>query len=285
MLTHLRDKWTKKSPRRSSQWGKGQRMVLEAKGEISRTEKWLKVSNATRRASILKMKKKKNPTYLTIKSYYWPWKEGFSGMVWNSPKLRKKLERENEKLGMQRPKVTACEVREGHLGGGTRGISQPGLQTCGPLLVSLSSVNQVWGRFQSACTGSRGGPAGPDKDLNINTSVEKGKRADWRQEDNELSEGPDEFQQHDCVEAPFSTMGETLQLLRRWVQERRQDPEGGFHSRWVGRMRGQRSWETQVWLPCVSSWTYPNISLDLQPQTHFSPPAHWGVFLPHLSRW
>lgn len=115
--------------------------------------------------------------------------------------------------------------------------------------------------------------------------MEKGKRADWRQQDNELSEGPDEFQQHDCVEAPFSTMGETLQLLRGWVQECRQDPEGGFHSRWVGRMRGQRSWETQVWLPCVSNWTYPNTSLDLQPQTHFSPPAHWGVFLPHLSRW
>lgn len=68
MLAHLRDKWTKKSPRRSSQCGKGQRMVLEAKGEISRTEKWLIVSNATRRASTLKMKK--NPKYLTTKSYY-----------------------------------------------------------------------------------------------------------------------------------------------------------------------------------------------------------------------
>lgn len=58
MLAHLRDKWTKKSPRRSSQCSKGQRMVLEAKGEISRTDKWLIVSNATRRASTLKMKKK-----------------------------------------------------------------------------------------------------------------------------------------------------------------------------------------------------------------------------------
>ena len=38
-------------------------MVLEAKGESSRTEKWLIVSNARRRASTLKMKKKKSNVF------------------------------------------------------------------------------------------------------------------------------------------------------------------------------------------------------------------------------
>ena len=51
--------------------------------------------------------------------------------------------------------------------------------------------------------------------------MEKGKRADWRHEDNGLAERPDESQEHGCVEAPFSTMGETLQLLRGWVQGQR----------------------------------------------------------------
>lgn len=40
-------------------------------------------------------------------------------MVSNSPKLRKKLERENEKLGMQRPKVTAWDVNGRTLTGGS----------------------------------------------------------------------------------------------------------------------------------------------------------------------
>lgn len=41
--------------------------------------------------------------------------------------------------------------------------------------------------------------------------MEKGKRTGWRHEDHRLTEGPHEFQEHDFVEAPFSTMGETLQ--------------------------------------------------------------------------
>lgn len=41
-------------------------MMPEAKEEISRTEKWLTVSNAIRKAKRLKMKKMK---YLATKSY------------------------------------------------------------------------------------------------------------------------------------------------------------------------------------------------------------------------
>lgn len=62
-------------------------MVSEAKGEISRTQKWLIASNATRKASRSKMKK--YPQYLARKSYDLE-RNSLKEMVANGPKLRKK---------------------------------------------------------------------------------------------------------------------------------------------------------------------------------------------------